>query len=53
MAVVFTSPAGHPRGAQPAEAKAEEIRSNGGQAEVKMDMASDSFRVHVPDGDAK
>lgn len=53
MAVVFTSPAGHPRGSQPAEKKAAEIRSSGGQAEVKMDLASDSFRVHVPDESAK
>jgi len=51
MAVVFTSPAGHPRGVKPAEAKAQEIRSNGGQAEVRMDPASDTFRVHVPDED--
>lgn len=51
MAIAFTSPAGHPRGAQPAEQAAQEIRNTGGQAEVKMDPASDSFRVHVPDED--
>jgi hypothetical protein len=49
MAVVFTSPAGHPRGSQPADEKAAEIRSGGGEAQVKMDMSSDTFRVHVPD----
>lgn len=49
MAVVFTSPAGHPRGSRPADDKAEEIRAGGGQAQVKMDPSSDSFRVHVPD----
>jgi hypothetical protein len=49
MGIAFTSPAGHPRGSQPAEQAAQEIRNNGGQAEVKMDMASDTFRVHVPD----
>jgi len=51
MAVVFTSPAGGPRGSWPADEKAAEIRSNGGQAEVKMDPKTDSFRVHVPDQD--
>ncbi len=51
MGIAFTSPAGHPRGSQPAEEKAQEIRNNGGHAEVKMDLASDSFRVHVPDED--
>jgi hypothetical protein len=49
MGIAFTSPAGHPRGSQPAEQKAAEIRAAGGQAEVKMDLASDTFRVHVPD----
>ena len=49
MGIAFTSPAGHPRGSKPADERAQEIRDNGGQAEVKMDMASDTFRVHVPD----
>lgn len=51
MGIAFTSPAGHPRGAQPAEQAAQEIRDNGGQAEVKMDLSTDTFRVHVPDED--
>lgn len=49
MGIAFTSPASHPRGSQPAEQAAQEIRNNGGQAEVKMDMDSDTFRVYVPD----
>jgi hypothetical protein len=48
MAVVFTAPAGGPRGSWPADEKAAEIRAAGGEAEVKMDMSTDSFRVHVP-----
>lgn len=51
MGIAFTSPAGHPRGSQPAEQAAQEIRDNGGHAEVKMDMATDTFRVYVPDED--
>lgn len=51
MGIAFTSGAGDPRGSWPAEEVAAEIRDNGGQAEVKMDMATDSFRVHVPDED--
>jgi hypothetical protein len=51
MGIAFTSPAGDPRGSWPAEEAAQEIRNSGGQAEVKMDMATDSFRVHVPDED--
>lgn len=53
MAVVFESPAGHPRGSQPADAKAAEIQAAGGQARVTMDLRSDTFRVHVPDEGAK
>ncbi|MFD8226883.1 hypothetical protein ACFV16_22230 [Streptomyces massasporeus] len=53
MAVVFTSPVTHRRGSQPADDEAQRIRDNGGQAEVKMDPKTDSFRVHVPDGDAE
>lgn len=51
MTVVFQSPAGHPRGSWPAEEKAAEIRAAGGEAQVKMDPAGDTFRVHVPDED--
>jgi hypothetical protein len=53
MGIAFTSPAGHPRGSQPADQAAQEIRDNGGQAEVKRDMATDSFRVHVPDEETR
>lgn len=49
MAVVFESPAGHPRGSRPADEVAEQIRAAGGAAEVKVDPATDNFRVHVPD----
>jgi hypothetical protein len=46
MKVLFSSPAGHPRGSKPAEEKATEIRSTGTpDAEVIMDMGSDTFRV--------
>jgi hypothetical protein len=51
MGIAFTSPVSHRYGSRPADEKAQEIRDAGGQAEVKMDMASDSFRVHVPDED--
>lgn len=53
MAIAFTSSAGHPRGSWPADEKAKEIRDNGGQAEVMMDPATDTFRVHVPDEDGR
>lgn len=43
-------PAGEGRGSWPAEQAAGRIRSEGGQAEVRMHLASDTFRVHVPAG---
>lgn len=52
MAVVYSISAGNPRGSWPADEKAQEIRDSGGSAEVKMNPADDSFRVHVPDGQA-
>lgn len=46
MKILFSSPAGHPRGSKPAEEKAEQERSNGhADAEVVMDLPSDTFRV--------
>ncbi|MFH8805277.1 hypothetical protein ACH4F6_38010 [Streptomyces sp. NPDC017936] len=51
MAVVFSTPAGGRRGSRPADEKAAEIRAAGGQARVKMDPRTDTFRVHVPDED--
>jgi hypothetical protein len=46
MKVLFSSPAGHPQGSWPADERAAEERSNGhADAEVIMDLPSDTFRV--------
>jgi hypothetical protein len=46
MKILFSSPAGHPRGQRPADERAQQERSSGHpDAEVVMDLASDTFRV--------
>lgn len=46
MKILFSSPAGHPRGAKPAEERAARERASGNpDAEVVMDLPSDTFRV--------
>lgn len=46
MKVLFSSPAGHPRGSRPADERADQERHAGNQdAEVIMDLPSDTFRV--------
>ncbi|WP_181360818.1 hypothetical protein [Streptomyces sp. S1D4-14] len=48
MKVLFSSPAGHPQGSWPAEARAAEERKAGNpDAEVIMDRASDDFLVVI------
>lgn len=46
MKILFSSPAGHPRGSRPADERAAQERSNGNaDAEVVMDLPTDTFRV--------
>lgn len=46
MKVLFSSPAGHPRGSRPADERAAEERAAGNpDAEVVMHLPSDTFRV--------
>jgi hypothetical protein len=49
VTIVASYPIGNPGSLANADARADEIRSAGGTAEVKADPATDSFRVHVPD----
>lgn len=39
------SPAGHPRGSQPAEERAAELTASGTPATVRMDLRNDRFIV--------
>lgn len=43
--VLAEFPAGHPRGQRPAEEKAQQLRDQGRQAEVVMDLLADKFLV--------
>ncbi|MGW2213229.1 hypothetical protein [Streptomyces sp. NPDC001781] len=46
MKVLFSSPAGHPRGSRPADEQADKERAAGtSDAEVIMDLKSDTFQV--------
>jgi hypothetical protein len=46
MRVLFSSPAGHPQGSWPADQRAAEEREAGNpDAEVIMDLPTDTFRV--------
>lgn len=47
--VLESFPAGHPRGSRPADEYAAQLRAEGRQARVVMDLETDAFLVVEPD----